>query len=240
MASYAMYLPVGQELKDLATADILLSVGFALVLSGGLAGAASTPAAFISLLPITFLAVTLSFVLHEYMHKIVAQRFGAIAAFRVSFNGLVFTLFTAMFGLMVGVPGATVIYTNTFTRREEGLVSLAGPLTNFAVFLIFLTIGIVFAPFLAVHQYLNEAVATTMFITVLLAFYNMLPVYPLDGSKVLRWNRPVFLASIAIIFVFFFIAATALGIPPIVFMIELVFLLCIALVLSFFFGSFRF
>lgn len=229
-----------EEIEDIIIADIVLSFGFALVLSGGLGGASANRLSFISLLPITFMAVTLSFVLHEYMHKFVAQRFGAIAAFRKSTNGLIFTIVTALFGVLIGVPGATIIYTNNFTKREEGYVSLAGPLTNFAVFLVFFAIAILYTPYLNAHQYYAEAVAITLFISVLLAFYNMLPVYPLDGSKVLRWNKGVFAVMIVLVFIFFYIAALMLRISPISFMIELVFILCLSLAMSMFFSNFRF
>ncbi|MDE1860128.1 MAG: site-2 protease family protein [Candidatus Micrarchaeota archaeon] len=231
---------VREEIEDIIIADLILSLGFALVLSGGLANAAAKPYAFLALMPITIMAVTLSFVLHEYMHKLAAKHFGAVAAFRKSTNGIFFTIMTALFGFLIGVPGATIIYTSTFTRREEGYVSLAGPLTNFAVFIVFFIISIVYSSALQSSQYLNMAVSVTLFISILLAFFNMLPVYPLDGSKVFRWNKGVFAIMMLITFVFFFIAATLMGIPAILFMIELAFILIIALVMSLFFNSFRF
>ncbi|MEM3841392.1 MAG: hypothetical protein QXN59_01710, partial [Candidatus Micrarchaeaceae archaeon] len=124
-----------REIKDIITADIALIIAFSLTLSGGIIGAAEgySRFGFFALIPAVALSVSLSFVLHELMHKFVAQHYGAIAGFRTSYNGLIITLLTGAFGFLLGIPGATMIYTNSFTRRENGLVSIAGPLTNFAV-----------------------------------------------------------------------------------------------------------
>ena len=188
-------------------ADAALTIAFMLITSrGGLPEKACAAASgalsllcsnsMLYFLPISFIAVSLSFILHEYMHKRTAEHFGAIAAFRRSDTGILITLLTSIFGFLIGLPGATVIYTNTFTRREEGIVSLAGPLTNFAVF------GIFFAVILLIPLtgYAAVAITTTLYISLWLAFINMLPVYPLDGSKVLKWNKPIYIATIGAIF----------------------------------------
>ena len=121
-------LPTQAELIDLAIADVALSIAFAIVLSGF--------NNVLFYLPITFFAVTISFVLHEYMHKIIAQRYGAIAAFKRSDIGIVIALITSFLGFLMAMPGATMIYTNNFTKKEDGVVSLAGPLTNLIIFFI--------------------------------------------------------------------------------------------------------
>ena len=191
------------EIKDILLADAVLTLAFTITLSGGIFGiAGSTSRAaqlIIELLPISFIGVSLSFVLHELMHKFAAQRFGAFAAFRTSTNGLAITLITSLFGFLLGIPGATVIYTNSFTKRENGIVSLAGPLTNFAVFAVFAAALILLHP--AAQSYMGFALDFIMFISILLAFFNMLPIFPLDGSKVLAWNPGVYAATMGTIFV---------------------------------------
>lgn len=109
------------------------------------------------------------------------------------------TFVTGLLGFLIGIPGATVIYTSGFTKRQNGIVSIAGPLTNFVVFAAFLTIGLLFGP--ALSPYMKEAVSLTLTISILLAFFNMLPIFPLDGSKVLSWNKPVYFGTLAVIFV---------------------------------------
>lgn len=244
-----MYGKVGfalsKEIEDILIADAALTIGFALVLSGGINGIRS--AAFLYILPISFVAVSLSFVLHELMHKFVAQRFGAAAAFRRSDSGIMITLVTSLFGFLIGLPGATVIYAPRFTREQEGYVSLAGPLTNFAVFAVFSLIGNVLFPgfsqnllgrlsvvSLSGSAYLQSALGFTVFISIYLAFFNMLPIFPLDGSKVIRWNKPVYFTVVAVIFVLLFMI-TGLAIIP-----ALVFVLILALFLSSFYRMMAF
>ena len=71
-----------------------------------------------ALLPIAALGVTVNFVLHELMHKFFAQRYGAIAEFRMFYTGLIITIFTSLFGFLLGMPGATMIYTQGSRRRR--------------------------------------------------------------------------------------------------------------------------
>ena len=72
------------------------------------------------------------------------------------------------------------------------------PLTNFVIFAAFLLMSVIFNP--ASNTYLYHVFSFVIFISILLAFFNMLPVYPLDGSKVLRWNKPVYAVVMAVIF----------------------------------------
>ncbi|MGC8652111.1 MAG: site-2 protease family protein [Candidatus Micrarchaeia archaeon] len=208
-----------EEAKDILLADIVLIIAFALTLDGGIESASPFVAfaqRFVYLLPIVALGVTLSFVLHELMHKFVAEHYGAIAAFRTSRMGLMITLATGFFGFLLGIPGATMIYTTNFTRKEDGIVSISGPLTNFAVFAVFLAALLLARP--PAGSYLYYMLEFTIFISILLAFFNMLPVPPLDGSKVLRWNARIYIATLGAIFVLMFIF-TRIPITSIVFMV---------------------
>lgn len=185
---------VSEELKQILIADAVLTVAFAFALNGGVGGGYS---GLIMLLPISALAITLNFILHEMMHKFTAQRYGAIAHFVSSRNGLIITLVSGLFGFLIGIPGATYIYSNRFTKKENGIVSLAGPLTNMAVFVGFLALSQVTPPGAA---YLHSAYAIVIEISLFLAFFNMLPVFPLDGSKVLAWSAPIYVGTMAVIF----------------------------------------
>ncbi|MCL4389377.1 site-2 protease family protein [Candidatus Marsarchaeota archaeon] len=197
-------LSLSVEIKEIAMADAALIIAMALWLSGGLlfsrsSGGPGLLASFVYYLPIAAVAVSVTFVLHELMHKFTAQHYGAIAGFRSSHTGLMITLITGAFGFLIGIPGATVIFAHNFDRRQNGLVSLAGPLTNFAVFGVALLLLVALGP--AQGTYLFNAIYITLFISIILAFFNMLPMYPLDGSKVLAWSKPIYLVTMAAIFI---------------------------------------
>ncbi len=217
-----------RELRDIIIADLILTIAIAFTLSGGIESLSGKDAiySFMLLIPISFIGVTLSFVLHEMMHKFAAQKFGAIAAFQSSTNGLVITLLTGFFGFLIGIPGATVIYTNRFTKRENGIVSLVGPLTNFAVFGVFVAILYIFNP----TGYLSNLVSVVIFISIILAFFNMLPIFPLDGSKVLAWNPVIYVITMGTIFL---LTITFTGIS----LIEILIIFIIALFFSMFYRS---
>ncbi len=232
------------EIKNLVIADIVLSLAFTLTFLGGISGISGYTNLFLYLFPMFFVVVSLAFVLHELMHKFVAQHYGAIAAFRTSMTGLAITIISGLFGFLIGIPGATFIFTDRFTKEQNGIVSLAGPLTNFAVFACALAIGILLYPgfianvtsslnpfgssFLAT-PYLQNLLSVTLFISILLAFFNMLPIYPLDGSKVLAWDKRVYFAVIIVIF-----ALLLLFIPLISLIFTLVLMLALAYVFSMF------
>jgi len=217
------HISASREIKEILIADLVLIAAFTLTLSGGIYGLSpSSLGSIILKVPIVALGVTLSFVLHELMHKFVAQHYGAIAGFRTSTTGLMITLLTSIFGFLVGIPGATVIYAHNFTKKEEGIVSLAGPLTNFAVFALFL--AILFVANQSQNSYLGQAISFVLFITIVLAFFNMLPIYPLDGSKVLRWNPVVYVITMGIIFaLIYFFNVISLGNVVIMFIFALIF-----------------
>lgn len=229
-------LSTSKEVQDIIIADLALTVAFALVLSGGVAGVRQDFNTFLYFVPISFVAVSFSFVLHELMHKFAAQHFGAAAAFRRSDNGILITLISSMLGILIGIPGATMIYAMRFTKEEEGYVALAGPLTNFAVF-----IGFFGLSFLVPSSgFLHDTVDITMLISLIIAFFNMLPVYPLDGSKVIRWNFTTYFAVEAIIFILLIVvvpAVTMISVETLI--IELAFMLVFALVISMFFRGIR-
>jgi len=183
-------IPLGDELKEIVLAEVALVVAFSLAFSGGIGGAIHDQSLFLSYIPIAFVAVTLNFVLHEMMHKFTAQRYGAIAGFKTSPMGLAITVASGMLGTLFGLPGATYIYVHSFTRKENGIVSLAGPMTNIVVFLVFFLLLVTLNP--PSSSYLYLAISFTISISLVLAAFNMLPITPLDGSKVLAWNMPLY------------------------------------------------
>lgn len=143
-------------------------------------------AAFLVNFPIILVGVGTGFVLHELAHKFVAQRYGAYARYQIWESGLALSLLMAVFTggrFVFAAPGAVYIYSPRITKEQNGIISIAGPLTNLVIGALFLAS----APFAAI-DYIQVMALSAAYINFFLGFFNMLPIPPLDGSKVFAWN----------------------------------------------------
>ena len=147
----------------------------------------------------SFVAVVTGFLMHEIAHKIVAVRYGLWAEFRASMRGLVIAIVTALFGIVLAAPGAVMI-SGPISQRMNGVISAAGPLTNlafgggfFALFLAFIFIPISAPFFLLVLFY------QIIQVNLILGAFNMIPIPPLDGSKVWRWKKELWIGLFGIL-----------------------------------------
>lgn len=190
-----------RERNDLIISWLTLSAAFALVLSDGLLNILAFPIA----LPIAAIGVGSGFIFHELAHRQVARHFGAHAEFRAWKTGLLFAIIIPIvtFGrLLFAAPGAVYIYGGNIGRRENGLISTAGPLTNILVAFAFLSLIALFRPI----ELLTYIIIWAARINLILAWFNLIPVFILDGAKVFAWNKTVWaiLFAISSIGMFFF------------------------------------
>src|SRR5439155_2064146 len=139
----------------------------------------------------SFFAVVIAFLLHELAHKFVAIKFGATAFFKMWPQGIVFGFLLMLItgGFKFLAPGAVMIYPYKFSRyghrklnldqTEYGIIGAAGPLVNISFAALFSGLFSVFqfVPFLQISL-----------INAFLGFFNLLPIPPLDGSKVMKWK----------------------------------------------------
>lgn len=73
-------------------------------------------------------------------------------------------------------------------RRDMALTSLAGPLSNFIlafVMMIFLSISIRFFPSTDLSEIIINLLLNTALLSIGLGIFNLIPIPPLDGSKIL-------------------------------------------------------
>ena len=146
----------------------------------------------------SFLAVLIivftSFVLHELGHKLVATFLGCESRYEVSYPLLILSLIIAYitnWKIIFAAPGYVVSYRSELTERDEGLISLAGPMMNVIVAWICL--------YLLYTTHYQSFLTHLGLFNIFVAFFNMLPFSVLDGKKVYEWNRSVWILSMIII-----------------------------------------
>jgi Zn-dependent protease len=146
---------------------------------------------FLFVLPIVLASLTL----HELAHAWVAWRLGDPTAKRegrLTLNPLVHidplgTLMFVVTALVAGLPFGWArpvpVNPNYFRRPKEGMaiVAVAGPLMNFAVALVCLAL----LRHIDVSQGTFDVLRQAWIINVVLGIFNLIPVPPLDGSRVI-------------------------------------------------------
>ena len=171
-----------QEVRDFTIAVLVLTLAMAFLLSGGI----SSLAVFYLYLPVAFLAVITAFFMHELSHKYVAFKYGYPAAFRAWNVGLFIALISGFFGFLFAAPGAVMVY--GYPRRDEnGKISVAGPISNMILGSIFLGGGFFISS-------LTNIFMIIAYLNFFLAFFNLLPIPPMDGLKVLHWNIGIYIS----------------------------------------------
>jgi len=178
------------ESIDLLWAWAAISFAFAVLLGGGIAGLGKGFAGRLILAAIT---VGMAFLLHELAHKFVAQKYGYWAEFRRFNFGLILAVFLSFFGFIFAAPGAVII-AGLATNEQNGKIAAAGPLTNIILAGLFLLLGVFLAAFRLFTPLLQNIVGFGIMINAWLALFNMIPVPPLDGSKVISWSFPVWIS----------------------------------------------
>jgi Zn-dependent protease len=177
----------GREVVDLLAAWLALGLAFTLFFDP--AARAMVPNAIITFLPTSLVTVGVAFLLHELAHKFVAVRFGQVAEFRADYGMLFIAIMSALAGFIFAAPGA-VHHRGRITLRENGLISLAGPVTNILLMIPFGALALAgVGPDIGGFSVGQLGVGVNGF----LAAFNMIPYGPLDGKTVWQWNKVVYL-----------------------------------------------
>ena len=188
------------------------------------------------------LAFIIAITVHEAAHAYMADRLGDPTAKlmgRLSLNPivhydkvgttlLVFTTALTFLGLAPfpfgwAKPVQFDPYNLRNPRRDSALISLAGPGTNLLVaFILSLVVRLAqnpFSPFFALAGFLVPIIL----LNVVLAIFNLIPIHPLDGGKILVGLLPekeahdvdIFLRRYGMILLFLMIFPTFGGVSPI-------------------------
>ncbi len=172
-----------QEKKDITLAIITLTLSFYILISRHflLYGIISIPD-----LLTAFLSVIVGFFLHEMAHKYTAFRYGYPAAFRAWKWGLLIAFLSSFLGFLFAAPGAVYVYGYP-SKEHNGKISAAGPIINIGAGFSFLGLALLFPS--SQFFYMLASIASLNFF---LAFFNLLPIGPMDGVKIIVWNLPLY------------------------------------------------
>ncbi|MFB6073635.1 MAG: metalloprotease [Haloarculaceae archaeon] len=190
-----------RELRDLAVAWLALGLAFTFFLDRRIVHAvfgAGIRTLSLDAVGTTFVVslatVGVAFLLHELAHKVVAVHFDQVAEFRADYGMLLVAVAGGLAGFLFAAPGA-VYHRGRITRRESGLIALAGPVTNLGLAVVSLVV--LAAGTGPAGAFAARIGSLGLFINLLLAGFNMLPYGPLDGRKVFAWDRTVYVAVAA-------------------------------------------
>ena len=181
------------EIRDLIISFIVIALGFSILYCN------RDYNQIIFLFPIVMIGVGAGFIFHELGHKFTAMHYGYWAEYQLWPTGLVIALLSSFFGFIFAAPGAVYIYSNGMLEEENGIVSLAGPAVNIVLGLLFYGILMSLGPITDEAGYIIALICLLgTRINFFLAAFNLLPIPPLDGSKVMSWSIPVWLIAFII------------------------------------------
>ncbi len=151
---------------------------------------------------IDVIAILFSVVIHEVSHGLMAEKFGdstARDAGRITLNPIphIDPIASILMPLLIGIGAAKPVPVDFERLRPKrlgmALVSLAGPFSNFLLVLLFLLIirlGLT-------NDFSFLVLSHGIFLNILLGIFNLLPIPPLDGSKIVlafaseRWQYKI-------------------------------------------------
>lgn len=150
----------------------------------------------------SLIVILFSAVIHEYMHGWMADKLGdptAREAGRLTLNpirhidyfgSIILPLILVISGFNFILGWAKPVPFNPYNLRDQKYgsmkVALAGPLSNFIVALIFgLLLRFFGTTIISINLVAFQLFSIIVGINLLLAIFNLLPVPPLDGSKVI-------------------------------------------------------
>lgn len=142
---------------------------------------------------LVIIGLLLAITIHEFSHALAADLLGdpnPRSNGRLTLNPLAHldplgSLALLFFGFGWGKPVETIVSNLQHPRRDIAIISLAGPLSNI-ILALFLSLLLSFtsSPLFA------SLFTTIIYINLMLAIFNLLPVYPLDGEKILSGLLP--------------------------------------------------
>jgi len=135
-----------------------------------------------------FAGIIVGFLIHESMHRYLARRAGMHASFVATGYGILITLVSALLPIKLLAPGYVKVWGYRVNPLGAFKSVVAGPASNIALATLFLLL----AP-LATGGYRLWLIEVAE-INAWLALFNLIPIGPLDGRKVVQFRPAIWLA----------------------------------------------
>lgn len=175
------YSSARREIQDILIAVLALTFAFS-ISSFSRYGFKVSPDYAVYVVLLSLAAVCLAFLTHELAHRQVARRYGGFAEFHIWPMGLLGGLLFSFMGFVLAAPGA-VYMSGIYGNDRIGKAALAGPATNITLGAVFLALG-----FSMINTSWGGIFGSLAQINMWLGTFNLIPISPLDGQKVLAWD----------------------------------------------------
>jgi Zn-dependent protease len=172
-------------------AALIVAIGFSIGLYGNYFGGFSFTWTW-DLMAAFAVIMAVSVLIHEMAHKIMAQRRGLWAEFRLTTWGVVLTFVSIFLPFRMIAPGAMMI-SGSPNSDDIVKISVAGPATN-----MILSAGILGVAFATFPSTLASMLFFAAYIDAFLAIFNLIPFGILDGYKIFRFDKKVWALAFAV------------------------------------------
>ncbi len=184
-----------KEVKHISVAaGLIVAIGFSIGLYGRYFGGFNFTWTW-TLMAAFAAIMTASVLIHEMAHKIMAQRNGLWAEFRLTTWGVVLTFVSVFLPFRMIAPGAMMI-SGSPSGDEIVKISIAGPGTNLVLSAGILGVAFALSPTPFISQTpLAAMLFFAAYINAFLATFNLIPFGILDGYKIFSVKKKVWLSA---------------------------------------------
>ncbi len=142
------------------------------------------------LLPVGFLSSLIAIGVSYGSMRFLSERYGYRINFTLFTSGIIFALVTSIFGFIISLPGSTRVI-GSVNNEIEGKIALSSPLMN-----------IVLGAILSAFSFISSGTLSQIFIIIsgsslMVAVFSSLPVPPLPGYSILKWNFYIYIIELA-------------------------------------------
>lgn len=149
----------------------------------------NSPIAFV----ISIIGLLLAITVHEFAHAFTADKLGDPTPGlqgRITLNPLshldpMGTVMLVLFGFGWGKPVNFDPHNLRNPRKDTAIISLAGPISNILLAILLSLVAKSLAP-----SFIGSLLYPLIYINLVLAIFNLVPVFPLDGEKILAGLLP--------------------------------------------------